>query len=214
MQLFGNTAFGKTMAGALLAASLAVAGCGNGGSASNGSDGTAKAAPSFEDAMVDYAACMRDHGVDMPDPVQSDSGSGGGPMTFAIPLGASGPGSGPDPAMEEATTACNSILEAAQQNMPKPSAEDEAKMRDQALKFAQCMRDHGVDMPDPTFDSSGAGMIVKGSTDDASAIDSDKFNEAASACNTEGTGGPFSVSSGSGSGPGIGISVLQGGAGK
>jgi hypothetical protein len=197
---------------------LAVAGCGAGNSAGdstgNASDAPATTAPSFEDAMVDFAACMRDHGVDMPDPVQSSSGDG--PQTFAIQIGGTGPstGGGPDPAVEEATTACNPILEAAQQNMPKPSAEEEAKMRDQALKFAQCMRDHGVDMPDPTFDSSGAGMIVKGSNDDAPPIDSDKFNEAATACNTDGTGGTFSVSANGGSGPGIGISVAPLGGGK
>ena len=42
--------------------------------------------------MVEYAACMREHGVDMPDPqVQSDGGdvsTGKGGMVFAMPLGA------------------------------------------------------------------------------------------------------------------------------
>ena len=30
-----------------------------------------------------------------------------------------------------------------------------AEMREQMLEFAQCMRDHGIDMPDPTFDENG-----------------------------------------------------------
>jgi hypothetical protein len=200
--------FSKTMAAAVLAAMLAVSGCGDGGNAGASGD-AAPPAKSFEDAMVAYSACMRDHGIDMPDPTFADSGDTGGKMTFAVPLAGKaatdGPTGGPDdPTFKAATEACQSIMDEAQQNMPKMSAEEEAKMRDQALKFSQCMREHGVDMPDPTFDSAGAAsVVIKGGNDTGPPADTDKFNEAASACQSEGFGGAFSVSSGDGQATGL-----------
>ena len=35
----------------------------------------------------------------------------------------------------------------------------EADLQDGALKFAQCMREHGVDMPDPQFSEDGAMTV-------------------------------------------------------
>ena len=195
--------FSKTVAAALVAASLAMSGCGS-GDAADGAGAAPATTRSFEDAMVNYSACMRDHGVDMPDPTFADSGDGGGKMSIAVPLagGASGggPAGGPDDtAFKAAAEACQSIMDEAQQNMPKLSAEDEAKMRDQALKFAQCMREHGVDMPDPTFDSAGASsVVIKGDGQQGPPPDTDAFNEAATACQGEGFGGAFSISSSDG----------------
>ena len=210
----------KTMVGAMLFAALAVAGCGNDATTAADSDG--KAAPSFQDAMVDYAACMRENGVDMPDPTFTDGdGTGGGPMTFAIPLGATdaggGPGAaltvGPDPTFKAAAEACQSIMDAVQQEMPKLSAEEEAKMRDSALKFAQCMREHGVDMPDPTFDAGGgSAVVIQDAADERAPLDADKFNEASSVCSSEGFGGGFTISSAEGSGGGFKVGSASSGA--
>ena len=111
----------------------------------------------FEDAMLDYAKCMREHGVDMPDPTFSDTGGGKGMFTVGAPGGA-GPGKD-STAFTNADKACKPILDKAQQDMPQPTPEEEAKMRDNALAFARCMRDHGVDMPDPTFDDQGRAQI-------------------------------------------------------
>ena len=209
---------GKMMAGAMLFAALAVAGCGGSANSATGSDGNT--APSFQDAMVEYSACMREHGVDMPDPTFADSGSTGGAVTFAIPLGATGAGGpgaavtgGPDPTFKAAAEACQSIMDAVQQEMPKLSPEEEAKMRDDALKFAQCMREHGVDMPDPTFDAGGgSAVVIQGSSDERAPLDTDKFNEASSACSSEGFAGGFTVSSGEGSGPGFSVGSVGAGA--
>jgi hypothetical protein len=205
MPVFAKTVLGKTAAGALLLAALAMAGCG--GDAGGGDSGTeATSTPSFEDAMVQYASCMRENGVDMPDPQFSGDGSSGGAMTFAIPLGAAdgsgpggaaigGPAGGPvDETFKAAAEACQPIMEAVRQNMPKLSPEEEAKMRDDALKFAQCMREHGVDMPDPTFDGGrGSAMVIQGASQAPDAFDPDKFNEASSACSAEGLAGGFRI---------------------
>jgi len=210
MPVFGNTAIGKAVAGAMLLAALAVAGCGGDASGDTGSEATTT--PSFEDAMVNYSACMREHGVDMPDPTFDGGGGGGGKMSVAIPVGGIAAGGGPDDTtFKEAAEACQPIMDEATQNMPKPSAEEEAKMRDNALKFAQCMREHGVDMPDPTFDTTGkSAVMIQGGTDAGPPADMEKFNEAASACESEGLGGGFRVSSSDGATSGSGLSINSG----
>ena len=204
MPAIGNTVFGKAATAALLIAALALAGCGGDAGGDTGTE--AQSTPSFEDAMVQYASCMRENGVDMPDPQFSGDGSSGGAMTFAIPLGAAdgsgpggaaigGPAGGPvDETFKAAAETCQPIMEAVRQNMPKLSPEEEAKMRDEALKFAQCMREHGVDMPDPTFEGGGgAAIAIQGSSDGPGSFDADKFNEASSACSAEGLGGGFRI---------------------
>jgi hypothetical protein len=118
----------------------------------------AAAKQELQDAALAFARCMRQHGVDMPDPTFSDNGSGGG--GFAIKQAGPSSGARPDDAtFKAAQTACQPIMDKAEQDMPRPSPEEEAKMRDQALKFARCMRRHGIDMPDPTFDDSGRAKI-------------------------------------------------------
>ena len=205
-----RTMFRRAVTGTFLLAGLALVGCGGDATGDEGATGArndADAAASFEDAMVDYAACMREHGIDMPDPqVQSDGGdvtTGRGGMVFAMPLGATGEANGPgNEAFEAAAEECNPILEAVRREMPKLSPEEEAKMRDNALKFAQCMREHGIDMPDPTFDTTGGpGMAIRGSSDtkELTPFDADKFNEAAGECSEEG-GPTFRVATADGSG--------------
>jgi hypothetical protein len=209
--------FRKMVAGAMLAAALAVSGCG-GDSVDTSTGASPDNEQSFEDAMVSYSACMREHGVDMPDPtfdgkggsmiMRTDSATGDGDAAPAF-------GGPDDETFKAAAEACQPIMDEVEQNMPKLSAEEEAKMRDNALKFAQCMREHGVDMPDPTFDAGGkSSVIIQGGgkgDDTGSPIDVDKFNEAATACQGEGFGGGFSVSSGDGSGARVGIAASEAG---
>jgi len=42
---------------------------------------------------------------------------------------------------------------------PEISEEDEREFRDAALKFARCMRAHGIDMSDPKFGANGEVRI-------------------------------------------------------
>src|SRR5689334_3422470 len=48
-----------------------------GGSGSSDSSSSSGSKQSFQDAMIDFAKCMRDHGVDMPDPTFNDDGGVG-----------------------------------------------------------------------------------------------------------------------------------------
>ena len=118
---------------------------------------------SDEDKMRDFAKCMREHGVDMPDP--KPAGDGGG-MSIAIQ------GDGADRGkVDAAQNACKHLMPNGGEMKP-PSAEELDKMR----KQAKCMRDHGIDMPDP--DPTGKGAARIGGPGD----DPKKFEDAAKAC--------------------------------
>jgi uncharacterized protein (DUF305 family) len=160
-----------TLATAIVAVALTAGACGGSGHgtgvaslANSHATTTVKkskeaAKQEMQDASLAFARCMRQHGVDMPDPTFTDNGNGGG--GFAIKQ--AGPGGGgarpADATMQAAQTACKPIMDKAEQDMPRPSPQEQAKMRDRALKFAKCMRAHGIDMPDPTFDDSGQAKI-------------------------------------------------------
>src|SRR4051794_41636505 len=45
---------------------------------------------------------------------------------------------------------------------PAPAGSSRADMRQAALKYAQCMRKHGIDMPDPQFSKGGMSMRIGG----------------------------------------------------
>jgi hypothetical protein len=97
-----------------------------------------------EQAAPAFARCMRQHGVDMPDPEVDDQGR----MTMRI----GGPGAKPDPRK----------LEAAQKACGTPFGGDgpgrlDPRARDAMVDYARCMREHGVDMPDPTDDG---GLVI------------------------------------------------------
>jgi len=127
----------------LAAASIAVGACGGDPDATAGTgDERAEA----REAMLDFAKCMREHGVDMPDPQPGERGG--------IRIG----GPDVDTAAEKATMnkaeeACRKILERVRP--PELSPEQEQKFKERALRFARCMREQGIDMPDPTFGEGG-----------------------------------------------------------
>lgn len=149
-----------------------------------GGQGSREISPEFQDALLDFAACMREHGVDMPDPEVSEGG-------VAIAIGE--PGSGPPSAaeqqdMEDAQEACQPIMDAVESELPRPDPEQVQEMQDQALEFARCMREHGIDMPDPQFDDQGRITQSIGGPD-GPGFDDDDFQEAQEAC-SDGEGGP------------------------
>jgi outer membrane murein-binding lipoprotein Lpp len=158
---------------AAIGAAVLLAGCGakpDDGSKVASISGPSSSAPvkaadnkSDEDKMREFAKCMREHGVDMPDP--KPAGDGGG---MAITLG----GDEKDRSkLDAAQNACKHLMPNGGEMKP-PSAEELDKMR----KDAKCMRDHGIDMPDP--DPTGKGATRMGGPGD----DPKKFEAAAKAC--------------------------------
>jgi hypothetical protein len=188
----------KRLIAIVLGGVLVVAACGSGGGDGAGvaslsgdqtSDGSDRnddeATPEeAEEAFREYARCMREHGVDMPDP-QFD-GQGGGLVQI-------GPGPGeagdePDRAeLDAAEEACGHLIDDVVRSGPQElDPEEEAEMRDRALAFARCMREHGIDMPDPEFGDNG--MVTQALP---GPVDDDEFREAQEACAEEAGMGPF-----------------------
>jgi hypothetical protein len=175
---------------AAVGAALALGACGssndNGGGASNKSQGD----KAFEGALK-FAKCMRDHGIDMPDPQRV--GSGGIKQTMKG-----------GPSMNTAK------VQSAQKDCQKymnvgggraVSAAEKAKVQNAMLDYAKCMRQNGVDMPDPKFSSSGGGTTFqlggpskKGGTTGGPNPESPAFKKADEACHGKladlGKGGP------------------------
>jgi hypothetical protein len=126
-----------------------------------------------EEAALEWAKCMREHGIDVPDPEVGE----GGRVTIR-------PGSGRrlgdrnSDEFREATEACGTPFGDA--GPPALSDEQREQLQETMLEFAQCMREHGVDFPDPDF-SGGGGLFRVGP---GAGIDPDSptFREAEEAC--------------------------------
>jgi hypothetical protein len=125
-------------------------------SSPSSSDGTSDEAVDPQQAMLDFAECMREQGIDMPDPEFTEDG---GVMFRAGGVGDDGSPSLSDrAAMEEAHEACQQHLANAPMAADREGF-DPTEMEDQMLEFTQCMRDEGVDMPDPDFSDDGDGTF-------------------------------------------------------
>jgi hypothetical protein len=140
---------GLVAAGPLLVLALGVVGaCGkataDGGIATaGGAQPTAGASSSGTDGdLRKFTQCMRDNGVDMPDP---------DPETDRPDFGAIA-GVNRD-AIQKAMQACRSLLP---NGGVRPTLD--AAGQEQLRQFAQCMRDNGVDMPDPDPNAGGLGL--------------------------------------------------------
>ncbi|MFA1545524.1 hypothetical protein [Actinomadura chokoriensis] len=108
----------------------------------------------MEDARLEFARCMRENGVDVPDPGSGDEKA----MRF---------GKGVDRGkLQGALEKCQRWLQA---GGGMPDLKD-PKVRDQYVRFAQCMREHGVDIPDPGADGQvklPSGNIDRGALEKA-----------------------------------------------
>jgi hypothetical protein len=148
--------------------------------------------------IAKFASCMRTHGEpNFPDPDAQGN----------LSISSS---SGIDPSSSQfqvAQRACSKYLPSGGQ---PPSPAQQAKMQQQALEFAACMRAHGVPkFPDPDF--RGGKIAIR--IDASSGIDprSPQFQAAQKACASElpGKVGPVG-SVKAGAGPGLGVSSSGG----
>ena len=118
---------------------------------------------------IDFARCMREHGVDMPDPEVDDQGR------VEVRIGPGGDGRRPDPKkLEKAQKACGGLIGGGGGLRPI-----DPRPRDAIVSFARCMREHGVDMPDPT----GDGLLMRrGEGGSGPDPESEEFQQAEKAC--------------------------------
>ena len=103
--------------------------------------------------LLAFAKCMRDHGVDMPDPDPNMTG-------MAMPAIKAGDA-------DKASKAMDACKKYAPDNIANP---DDPAVKAKRAAFAKCMRDHGVNMPDP-----GSGSMTMDGSDP-------KFQDALKAC--------------------------------
>jgi len=107
---------------------VALAACGGGGSSAEAEQAA------IEEAPLEFAECMRAHGVAVKDPkpgqnlVIDDTGN---------------------PATKKALEACNAKL--AKAGGQELTPEEGEAFKEGWLEFARCMREEGIEMGDPTF---------------------------------------------------------------
>src|ERR1700754_2819124 len=112
------------LAFAIAVCGVALAACGGGASGGSGE-------ASSEEASLEFAECLRAHGVEGEDPKPGKSVDVGGQN---------------DPKTEKALAACNRKLGDSGQEV---SAEEDEEINEGALAFSKCMREEGIEMGDP-----------------------------------------------------------------
>ncbi len=145
---------------AAIACAISIAACGSSsispGAASGGGN------PAHVAAGVKYSDCMRSHGV----PNFTDASAGGG---FDIPAGINTQ----SPAYTAARQTCGRLL-------PAPVAEHvlSDRARRQLVAAARCMRSHGINIADPSFN----GPYITLDVPDQTTIQSPGFKRAEQDC--------------------------------
>ncbi len=178
---------------------LLLAGCGRAASpdgvaslkgANPTASSTNSAAASPEDQMLQFARCMRQHGVNMPDPKVVADGHGGTQGKVTINGGA-----GDKSKLDAAQKACQKYL-------PKGGTlnPNDPQALDRALKLARCLRAHGVNVADPK--PSQPGILIQGKKGD-----DPKVRKAMEACAPAKGDGPGVTTSGGGDTGGAQTSV-------
>ncbi|WP_053207431.1 hypothetical protein [Jiangella muralis] len=152
---------------------VSAAGTGGGDSTSDGGGGSGEADP--EQAELDFYECMRENGVDLPDP---DPGQPG--VQLQLPPG--------DPDAEAAMEKCRTLLPNGG-DLQGADSDDLESLR----AFTECMRTNGIDMPDPAADGK---LSMPAGVDPQSA----EFQAAMTTCQPELDGAPVRMGPGPGGG--------------
>ena len=93
----------------------------------------------FEEGVLEFAQCMREEGINFPDPTFDIDGN---PQFDNLEIEN-------EEEFEKAFENCEDILRNALPEQFDLDPEVEAALVDASLEFSQCMRDQGVDFPDP-----------------------------------------------------------------
>ncbi len=143
----------KYVTAAALISLATLAGCGQaeGAKVASAGETAASAAPSASSSAssqadgLKFAQCMRENGVDMPDPEP-----GGGNVMLR--------GKTDEATLKKASDACRKYnpIGSGKKMLNDP------KTQDALLRFARCMRENGVDMKDPDFSGGPVRMGGEG----------------------------------------------------
>jgi len=148
------------LAAAAAVAALLIVGCGGGSdepgvaraddgggseTSTTGTTSTSEVSADPEQAQLDFARCMREQGLDFPDPQPGSDGN----LRFQAPAGEID-----QEAFREGAEACRQYLP---DRGGALAGADDPEFQDAQLEFAQCMRDQGIDVPDPQSGQGPAG---------------------------------------------------------
>jgi hypothetical protein len=108
--------------------------------------GSAESEDQARQAELRFARCMRDEGIDMPDP------SADGSRDFRV-----GGDSGISPEeFERASSTCEKYRRGSSR---PPTEEEQQRFREMALAHSRCMREHGISVSDPIFHENGKVQV-------------------------------------------------------
>jgi hypothetical protein len=114
-----------------------------------------------EAAILAFTQCLRKQGIEIDDPTVDADGN-----LQLPPIKLTSESDATDP--EEAMAAFADIMASCEEHLEgitlTLSGHDTTEFEDAVLEYAQCMRLHGIDMPDPDFSPDG-GIIDLGSGD-------------------------------------------------
>ena len=157
---------------------------------------------SAQELALKWAQCMRQHGVNIPDPngngffVRNGTApsAGGSPSSgnTSAPVGID-PGS---PQFQAAQNACKKYQPQGARAGGPPSQQQ----IDDLTRFAQCMRQHGIPMSDPQVSSDGRVSITASAPPSSASVNSDQFQQAQQACQHNLPGGAPPKAGGAGTG--------------
>jgi hypothetical protein len=129
----------------------------------DGSTATSETGTSDEAKAAEWRKCMREHGVDIADP----------PDTGIIKAN--------QPGVQDAVEACKALSPV---SGGEPTQAVDEKTLAQTREYYKCMREHGVDIPDPDAKPDPSQAPPVGSPDDP------VFAAAIAACKDKQPGGP------------------------
>lgn len=164
---------------ALLLVALALVAAACGGSNDDGVaslEGEAEAANaetderSFEESLLGFTQCLREEGLDVPDPEFDEDGN----LRFQP-----GGGAGGDQDIElddllEARDACSEFLVGISLSR---FGIDQTALEDNLLTYAECMRGEGYDLPDPDLGSTLRRILGQGEQNPEGAADIGPFGD-------------------------------------
>ena len=153
------------------ATTITLAACGDDGS---GRDDAASPRERAQEGALKFARCMREHGVNIPDPQVGEGG-----LVRIGPGPGAGPGKGPnldDAKTREAHEACEEHLELGGE---APDDAVLAEHRDAFVAYARCMRAEGVNVPDP---GPEGGLMFRAGDPNSTDPRSPAFRRADEAC--------------------------------
>lgn len=137
----------------LVVVATVVAACGSGaagdgvahlsGSAPGSATSTSLTLRQSDQDFVDFARCLRSHGLDEPDPRHRPGHQG---LSVEVPP--------PGPTTNAALTACNHFIAPVAQMKQAHARQELASWLPALTRYAQCMRSRGIAMLDPNSDGA------------------------------------------------------------